>query len=54
MNYYYFQMIGNWTHPEKIMTVIEINDIYPDKIVSISARYRDESDITVIEMRCSE
>lgn len=50
MTKFYFQMLKNWTQPEKLKTVCECNDIYPDKIVKISARYRAESDITVIEI----
>lgn len=54
MKKYYFQMLKNWTQPEKLKTVCECNDIYPDKIVKISARYRAESDITVIEIEVED
>ena len=50
MKKYYFQMLKNWTQPEKLKTVCECSDIYTDRIVKISARYRAESDITVIEI----
>ena len=54
MKYYYFQMLKNWTQPEKLKTVCECNDIYTDRIVRISARYRAESDITVIEIEVED
>lgn len=50
MKKYYFQMLKNWTQPEKLKTICEVNDIYMDRIMRISARYRAESDITVIEI----
>lgn len=54
MKHYYFQMLKNWTQPEKLKTVCECNDIYTDRIVTISARYRAESDITVIEIEVED
>lgn len=54
MKKYYFQMLKNWTQPEKLKTVCECSDIYPDKIMNISARYRAESDITVIEIEVED
>ena len=54
MTKYYFQMLKNWTQPEKLKTVCECNDIYPDRIVKLSARYRAESDITVIEIEVED
>lgn len=54
MKKYYFQMLENWTQPEKLKTVCECSDIYTDRIVKISARYRAESDITVIEIEVKD